>query len=668
MAMAVAFPTTFPVLNDVVDIDASQNTCVVRRDGTVWCWGDGYLGGGAPVSAAYATHIDGLEGVVQVDAGETGWCARHDDGTVSCWGAFASPSAVPPVLRPPEADIRDYALRKLPQVEKASDIAVGAQHACVLDGGSVRCWGQVVGPNHRPDNAGPYRNHTYTLETVDLPKPAREIDAGSQQTCAVLADDTVWCWGSNLSPSLMLQLPGQPLHRLESGSGSTCGVARDGAALCFDATGAPAPRAKEKVLAQSVGFVHRGRGLGQRCIVTTEGAVRCFAPGGARSWNAASSVKVVDLPIKSAVDVAVGRKHRCALLKDSTVQCWGSSLAHRLGVGPPRAMTIPLKKEASDVLAFTLDSEEGAWCARTAGDRPTIECRGLNLNTPGELVSATSIAFAGSGLCGTLADGNVHCIDGGRNGANLTALDDFRVARDLRGNPSVVCGIDGKDTLHCRGRLDVLFRTAAPPLLQIPDVLTYFVEPQGYGCALRRDGEVLCFGANYRGGPARFRANYDDPYFVAQPVQLHAGQGRDTPVSAVADLTGQNHWACIRAESDIACGLGPLMAPTAYLYPIPNPMAFDDWAVTYNAACLVSEGALYCLSHLDRYISHSPVSPPLVQVQDVEDAKHVWLSNGDGFGKAHGCLLREDRSLWCWTQPWTMGEEEHAPVSVRRLL
>ena len=76
-----------------------QHACAVHDDGTVSCWGlaaDGAIGEpDADSCTKLDTHgahcstprkIEGLAEVAEVVAGEAHSCARHQDGTVSCWG------------------------------------------------------------------------------------------------------------------------------------------------------------------------------------------------------------------------------------------------------------------------------------------------------------------------------------------------------------------------------------------------------------------------------------------------------------------------------------------------------------------------------------------------------------------------------------------------------
>ena len=71
------------VLTDLVQVSLSDTGCALRRDKTVWCWGDT---GQGDLRALVATPISGLGPAIQVAAGGAGGCALLEDRTVWCWG------------------------------------------------------------------------------------------------------------------------------------------------------------------------------------------------------------------------------------------------------------------------------------------------------------------------------------------------------------------------------------------------------------------------------------------------------------------------------------------------------------------------------------------------------------------------------------------------------
>ena len=125
-----------------------HHTCGLRTDGTVVCWGLNKHG----QSDAPAGHF------TAVSAGSKQSCGIVVDGTITCWGTGA---------------------RRIVSWAAARTISVGEDHACVLDGETVECWG---------------KNHSGQTDTPEGRFSA--VSAGSLNTCARRADDdTIVCWG-----------------------------------------------------------------------------------------------------------------------------------------------------------------------------------------------------------------------------------------------------------------------------------------------------------------------------------------------------------------------------------------------------------------------------------------------------------------------------------------
>jgi alpha-tubulin suppressor-like RCC1 family protein len=106
----------------------------------------------------------------------------------------------------------------LPAVELGSGrtakaIAAGNQHTCaILDNASIKCWGAnasgQLGLGDTNNRGADYEEGTYqmgdNLPSVDLGtgRTARGIIAGDNQTCAILDNASIKCWGSNISGEL----------------------------------------------------------------------------------------------------------------------------------------------------------------------------------------------------------------------------------------------------------------------------------------------------------------------------------------------------------------------------------------------------------------------------------------------------------------------------------
>jgi alpha-tubulin suppressor-like RCC1 family protein len=189
----------------------AMHGCALLNDGTVACWGDntyGQLGDGTYASRAAGARIEGLANVTQVVSGEQHSCALGsgpDGGMfgVWCWGDdsygqlgddYCCGSTVP---SPDQAQI--FGVNGATPVA----LAAGLYHTCALmSDGTLQCWGD----SNDGELGSPYGGGAYP-ESVSSISTAVAISAGgaltnvngnfTAHTCALLADATVQCWGSD---------------------------------------------------------------------------------------------------------------------------------------------------------------------------------------------------------------------------------------------------------------------------------------------------------------------------------------------------------------------------------------------------------------------------------------------------------------------------------------
>jgi alpha-tubulin suppressor-like RCC1 family protein len=137
--------------------------------------------------------------VVQMVAGADHVCVRHAAGTFACWGErYYGQLGLGGGIND-TADIPPYGQEtSLPT--PVVQLAAGASHTCaLLSDGSVTCFGL-----NSKGQVGP--GATTTAEEVRQPAPVtgfagRVVSLGAgptaQHTCAILADGSLQCWGSD---------------------------------------------------------------------------------------------------------------------------------------------------------------------------------------------------------------------------------------------------------------------------------------------------------------------------------------------------------------------------------------------------------------------------------------------------------------------------------------
>jgi hypothetical protein len=173
-----------------VQVSASGATCAVYSDGRVRCMGT-FPGDGMVTDSITALEVaGGVTSASYVSAGNNHTCVV-DAGTVKCWGANDG------LQLGPNATGTELGPVLVPGISTASEVASGAGFTCAIVGGAVQCWGTspAVGNVDLSTGAAPATPSPFP---VDLPAAAVHISAGKLRalTCAVLVTSETWCWGN----------------------------------------------------------------------------------------------------------------------------------------------------------------------------------------------------------------------------------------------------------------------------------------------------------------------------------------------------------------------------------------------------------------------------------------------------------------------------------------
>ena len=322
-------------------------------------------------------------------------------------------------------------------------IAVGYGRACaILKDGSLWCWGAVPGPV--------IIDGIQTQPTrVELAGPATQVAIGggsglvAHHTCAVLADQTVQCWGGNNNGQL--------------GLGHT------------SFTPTPTDVGLTNIQQISLGWYHT-------CAVEVGGRLLCWGyndngnVGDGTTTTALSPVEVAT----SIAQVSAGGTHTCAMTIDGHFRCWGLNSSGELGDGSQVTALLPTPVAG---LFNGVEIVSGGYhtCART---RVGAFCWGANYNgqlglgsemdqhapQPLTLAGINAIA-AGRGYSGALVDGSVYTW-----GNNLSGQ---------LGNGTAAGALSPTEI----------------GLGQIKRLSIYW----GSSCALTEAGAVFCWGSNANG-------------------------------------------------------------------------------------------------------------------------------------------------------------------------
>jgi len=317
------------------------HSCVVLTGGTANCWGRNYYGelgndthtdSTTPVAVtglASATAITASGGDITYFPEPSHTCARLNNGTVKCWGSgdngvlgngstFASSTPV-----------------TVSGITSATAVAAGSLHTCaVLADGTVQCWGTGY--------FATCNEFFYCTTPVPIPgiTTATAISAGYSHTCALVADGTIKCWGTNGYGQL--------------GDGTT-----------NDAIAPVTVTGISTAIAISAGDWHT-------CALLAGGTVKCWGalhnPHGqlGNGTSSGSTTPVTVTGISTAIAVAAGQFHTCAVLTGGTAKCWGGNEKGQLGDGATNDAHTPVTVTGL-TSATAIDAGEGHTCALLVG-------------------------------------------------------------------------------------------------------------------------------------------------------------------------------------------------------------------------------------------------------------------------------------------------------------
>lgn len=346
----------------VLGVGAFENhTCTWRDDDSMQCWGsnsNGELGNSRVESANVPLLVRTFHGAAtQLAGGHSHTCALLDDGSVQCWGNNRSGQLG-------NSDDSDSPTPKAVTglVDKVAQITAGSFHTCaLLVNGAVQCWGRNSAGQL---GTGNFDDGTYTPQLVQgLAGSAIQITAGRQHTCAVLADGTSQCWGSNNfgqlgngtfdNASLPQRVVGltDAAIALTAGGTHTCALLDGGEVQCWgsntygqlgNSNNAWQNSTPQRVDALSDTVTQLVTGSEHTCAMLADESVQCWGmwPGSGSSDEATYIPTTIVGLEGNAAQVSAGGSHTCVLLENRTLQCWGANTSGELGCGHNRTTQV----------------------------------------------------------------------------------------------------------------------------------------------------------------------------------------------------------------------------------------------------------------------------------------------------------------------------------------
>ncbi len=275
------------LLTDVTQIGIGiDHACVVKNDGTVWCWGandHGQVGNGTsgawvgtPVEVV--TNSPGATGIIHLSVGDHVTCAGAPYENY-CWGR-----ATPTDILSPQLYGQWGSASISTTYATTCNVQASGYPACSGD----NTWGQL-GDGTLVSSSTPVM--------VNAPVGMVNIATSGRHSCAVHTSGKVYCWGLNINGQL--------------GTGTTISTS----------TPVEVPGFGSDAVEVVTGFAHT-------CVRSSSGAVSCVGAnyigqvGDGTGQDTSNPVVVIPGGVKK---LAGQDEMNCALMEDNSVVCWGQN-------------------------------------------------------------------------------------------------------------------------------------------------------------------------------------------------------------------------------------------------------------------------------------------------------------------------------------------------------
>ena len=322
-----------PVTGGTIIASGLGHSCMTTSDNRVLCWGlnsSGQVGDETNVNRQTAVFVKDLDGVYNLTLGSRHSCALTSDGEIWCWGENSSGQ-----LGNGSTTNSNVPVLVTGLPGKAIKFDAGENFTCaVLEDNSIWCWGENSSGQL---NDGTKNNQPSPVQTAFTSLPSQI--SGGQSELVGEAAGLVSLWG-NLEPQNISGISGAMNISGNRWATGGCAATAGNLVNCWGADNQPKPvEGTSEVLFVDAGWTHN-------CAMDINNNVLCWGDnangelGDGKTESREAGARVSNLG--SVVALAVGGNHTCVLVGGSTAMCWGSNIYGQLGNDTTTNSSIPV--------------------------------------------------------------------------------------------------------------------------------------------------------------------------------------------------------------------------------------------------------------------------------------------------------------------------------------
>lgn len=567
---------------------------------------------------------------------------------------------------------------------------IGASYNCAYKSDSLNCWGASHSRGYA-NGSFPYSTVAVNVDMTGVlaGKTFIDVQSGQNFSCGLADDNKIYCWGLNnyyqlgvgISPAFSstpvavnnTAFASKTVDSISVGQSSVCALMTDQTAYCWGSgiygilgNGSSSNNvspAQFQMLGALSGKTIKKISIGQynTCVIANDNLPYCVggnifgALGNGDFTNSTVPVSVVTSGVlsgKTIKDIVTNEYNTCAIASDNKVYCWGYGGQGQLGNGVTSNSNVPVAVTTTGVLSGKniLKVVVGSNHSCVIASDSKVYCWGISNNNTWQngtgSTAYTPVAVAAGSL----------------NGKNLI---------DISTNSNTTCAIDSTFKAHCWGGNDVgqkgnatLVATTSPTSVNVLGLLAgknliKVAAGRAQTCALDSTGEAYCWGSADYGNLGN--PNYYSKITIPQIGYMNGSlSGKTIKYAAV----GYSHGCLIASDDQVYCwgdnSKGQIgnndtsfaATPQAVVNTgVLNGKTIKSLYVGNEVTCVIaSDDQSYCWGlgskgQLGNNSAGNSLVPVAVITSGVLSGKTIKSMS---LGYQHTCAIASDNQAYCW--------------------